>query len=84
MTKSPSHPDSFVRRHIGPSPDDIESMLEELGYGDLSELSKSIVPASILSDKILEIPPSLSEFGVNSRLKSLASKNKLFKNFVGH
>jgi len=84
MTKSTSHPDSFVRRHIGPSPDDIESMLEELGYRNLSELSKSIVPASILSDKILEIPPSLSEFGVNSRLKSLASKNKLFKNFLGH
>jgi len=84
MTESPSHPDSFVRRHIGPSPNDIQSMLEGLGYRHLSELSKSVVPASILSDKILEIPSPLSEFEANSRLKSLASKNKIFKNFLGH
>jgi len=84
MTESPSHPDSFVRRHIGPSPNDIQSMLEGLGYRHLSELSKSVVPASILSDKILEIPSPLSEFEAKSRLKSLASKNKIFKNFLGH
>ena len=84
MTESPSHPDSFVRRHIGPSPNDIQSMLEGLGYRHLSDLSKSVVPASILSDKILEIPYPLSEFEANSRLKSLASKNKIFKNFLGH
>jgi len=84
MTESPSHPDSFVRRHIGPSPNDIQSMLEGLGYRHLSDLSKSVVPASILSDKILEIPSPLSEFEANSRLKSLASKNKIFKNFLGH
>jgi len=59
-------------------------MLEGLGYRHLSELSKSVVPASILSDKILEIPYPLSEFEANSRLKSLASKNKIFKNFLGH
>jgi glycine dehydrogenase len=59
-------------------------MLEGLGYRHLSELSKSVVPASILSDKILEIPSPLSEFEANSRLKSLASKNKIFKNFLGH
>jgi len=59
-------------------------MLEGLGYRHLSELSKSVVPASILSDKILEIPSPLSEFEAKSRLKSLASKNKIFKNFLGH
>ena len=45
MSESPTHPDTFVRRHIGPSPDDIQFMLKELGYKDLSDISKSIVPS---------------------------------------
>ena len=84
MSESPTHPDTFVRRHIGPSPDDIQFMLKELGYKDLSDISKSIVPSSILYTGKLDIPKSLSESEVISKLKILSSNNKIFKNFLGH
>ena len=84
MTEPSTHPDSFVRRHIGPSPADIQFMLKELGYNDLSDISKSIVPPSILSQEKLNIPDSLSESEVISKLKFLSSNNKMFKNFLGH
>ena len=52
MSKSYTHPDNFVRRHIGPAPADINVMLKELGYTDLSSFSKAIVPQSILNDSL--------------------------------
>ena len=84
MTESSTHPDSFARRHIGPSPDDTQFMLKELGYNSLSDISKSVVPPSILSKEKLDIPASLSESEVISKLKRLSSSNKIFKNFLGH
>ncbi len=84
MTESSTHPDSFVRRHIGPSPEDIQFMLKELGYNNLSDISKSIVPSSILSQEKLSIPDPLSESEVISKLKKLSLDNKIFKNFLGH
>tara|TARA_B100000686_G_scaffold27124_1_gene26622 strand:+ start:726 stop:3533 length:2808 start_codon:yes stop_codon:yes gene_type:complete len=84
MTESSTHPDSFVRRHIGPSPEDIQFMLKELGYNNLSDISKSTVPSSILSQEKLSIPDPLSESEVISKLKKLSLDNKIFKNFLGH
>jgi len=84
MTESSTHPDSFVRRHIGPSPEDIQFMLKDLGYKNLSDISKSIVPSSILSQEKLSIPDPLSESEVISKLKKMSSDNKIFKNFLGH
>ena len=61
MTESYSHPDRFVRRHIGPAPTDIQLMLETLGHDNLSDLSSSILPDSILLSEMLDIPDPLSE-----------------------
>ena len=82
MSKSHTHPDNFVRRHIGPAPADINVMLKELGYTDLSSFSKAIIPQSILNDKLLAIPKSLSESEALLRLKTLASENKIFRNYL--
>ena len=84
MTNSHPHPDNFVRRHIGPSPEDIKSMLKELGHSDLLSFSKSIIPNSIINNNPLSIPPALSEAEVISKLREMASENKLFKNYLGH
>ena len=59
-------------------------MLETLGHSNLSELSNSIVPASILQSKTLDIPEALSEADALSKLKLLASRNQIFKNYLGH
>ena len=84
MSKSHSHPDNFVRRHIGPAPSDINSMLKEMGYNDLSSFSDAIVPTSIGSNTSLSLPEALSESEAIMKLKALASENKLFKNYLGH
>ncbi|PYL56747.1 MAG: hypothetical protein DMF31_11945, partial [Verrucomicrobia bacterium] len=36
--------DSFARRHIGPSEEEVRSMLSELGYEDLDSLIDATVP----------------------------------------
>ena len=77
MAESYTHPDRFVRRHIGPAPADIQSMLKELDHSNLSGFSSSIVPDSILHTETMNIPEPLSESEVLSKLKSLASKRFL-------
>jgi len=84
MSDPYSHPDNFVRRHIGPAPTDISSMLKELGHNNLSDFSNSIIPQSILNKDILDIPKALSESEALAKLKKTAEKNKLFKNYLGH
>ena len=84
MSDSYSHPDIFVRRHIGPAPADISSMLKELGHSDLSDFSNSIIPQSIINTNPLDIPKALSESEAISKLKQTSEKNKLFKNYLGH
>ena len=84
MTKLHPHPDTFVRRHIGPSSAEIASMLEYLGFKNLSDFSNSIVPDAIREQSSLNIPNALSEPEAISKLNSLASGNKVFKNYLGH
>ncbi|MCA9764620.1 MAG: hypothetical protein KC544_15975, partial [Gemmatimonadetes bacterium] len=47
----------FATRHIGPRPDEIASMLGELGYDDLDAFIADIVPASIALDRPLALEP---------------------------
>ncbi len=39
--------DSFVSRHIGPSPDEQRAMLEALGYASLDEFIDAVIPEKI-------------------------------------
>ena len=77
-----SHPDTFVRRHIGPSPTEINEMLETLGYDNLSDFTDAIIPDSISMDEKLNLPPESSESETLSRLKNISETNKLFKNYL--
>ena len=84
MTKPISHPDKFVRRHIGPAQEDIASMLNTLGFDDLSKFSDSIIPSTISTDNKLKIPESLSESEALEELEKISMKNKIHKNYLGH
>jgi glycine dehydrogenase len=44
---------------------------------------EKVVPASILSDKALDLNESRTEAEVLSELKAIATKNKVFKSFIG-
>lgn len=82
--KESIHPDRFLNRHIGPSSVDIEEMLTYLGFKTLSDFSKSIIPNAIISHNKMNIPSAISESEALIKLHSLASKNIVNKNFLGH
>ena len=75
--------DSFIARHIGPSLTDQQAMLSVLKRKSLDALIDEVVPASIRSSAALALPPAASEPEVLARIKVMAQKNKVFKNFLG-
>lgn len=75
--------DGFIRRHIGPSETEVTDMLGSLGFASLDELTNSTVPADIRSDHELDIPSPRGEAEFLSALKTIAGKNKVYRNCIG-
>ncbi len=73
----------FADRHIGPDEDETASMLKTIGLSSLDELIDKTVPASIRMDKPLKTGDPVSEFEYLKELKTIASKNKVFKSYIG-
>ena len=73
----------FIQRHIGPSLDEQNIMLKELGYQDLDELIKDTVPEKILLKDDLDIGDPNSEYKALRKLKNIAKKNKVYSSFIG-
>ncbi len=74
---------SFLHRHIGPRPTDALTMLNVIGVQSLDQLITETIPASILTNKKLNLPDALSEFEYLREMKNFASKNKVFKSYIG-
>ena len=64
--------DAFVRRHIGPSPEEQRQMLAALGVSSLAELTEAAVPLNLRLRQPLQLPPPLTEPGALAALKALA------------
>src|SRR5438094_481228 len=75
--------DSFARRHIGPSEEEVRSMLSELGYEDLDSLIDATVPKNIRSDRQLNLPAAKSETDALAELRTIANRNKVARSFIG-
>ena len=73
----------FVRRHIGPSPRDIETMLGTVGAASLTALMDETLPASIRQQAPLELGTPLSEVEALARMANLAKKNTIFTSLIG-
>lgn len=73
----------FVARHIGPSAQDIDTMLQTVGYKDLEEVARAVVPKNIFQSEELKLPESLSEDQMLMELRSMAKKNQVYKNYLG-
>lgn len=78
-----NYTDRFTNRHIGPSEDEITAMLERLGVGSLDELVAQTIPDSIRTPEPLDLPPALSEHDLLERARDLASRNRIFRSFIG-
>ena len=90
--------DTFPRRHIGPSTEAADQMLQALDppAKSLDEFVQQVLPADILSSKDLKIEGPVSETGsvptseggysesqLIARLKEIASENKVYKSYIG-
>ena len=75
--------DIFKNRHIGPRENDLQEMLKVINADSLDKLIDETVPQNIKLDKPLELENPLSEYQLINRLKSIASKNKVFKSYIG-
>ncbi len=73
----------FIQRHIGPSIEEQDIMLKELGYKNLDELIKNTVPENILSKDDLDIGDPNSEYKALRKLKNISKKNKVYSSFIG-
>ncbi|TGK02912.1 glycine dehydrogenase (aminomethyl-transferring) [Leptospira langatensis] len=75
--------DTFPRRHIGPDPDQTRDMLSSLGLASLDELVSKSVPEGIRLSQPLDLPQASTERRILEDLKKIASKNKLFRSYIG-
>lgn len=90
--------DTFPRRHIGPSATSAEEMLQTLDppVSSLDEFVKQVLPPSILSSSDLKVEGPMPESGsvatseggysesqLISRLREIASENKVYKSYIG-
>ena len=75
--------DSFERRHIGLSAQDIEAMLSVVGAKSMDELIAQTLPATIRRSAPLPLAPALSETEALARLRELAAKNEVFTSLIG-
>ena len=75
--------DRFAARHIGVTPQQIQQMLDVLGISSIEELIDQTVPAAIRFNRSLKLPEALTESGALGKLKAIASKNQVFRSFIG-
>jgi glycine dehydrogenase len=75
--------DSFSYRHIGPRSQDVKHMLDKIGYASLDELIDATIPSSIRLKKPLNLPDAMREDEYATHISELASKNKVFRSYIG-
>ncbi len=71
------------RRHIGPSPEEMEEMLKVVGVKSLDQLIDETVPGDIRQSEPLDFGRALSERGALDRLRETADKNRALTSLIG-
>jgi len=73
----------FVRRHIGPRPQDIAAMLDAIGAASLDDLLAQAVPDSIREGNTLPLASTYTEHEAQNYLRAVARKNVQKKSLIG-
>ncbi|MFI6317856.1 aminomethyl-transferring glycine dehydrogenase [Nonomuraea sp. NPDC050556] len=74
---------SFATRHIGPSDDEQQRMLEAVGFESVADLVAVAVPEAIRAKDQLKLPPAASEVEAIAELRALADRNKVMTSMIG-
>jgi glycine dehydrogenase len=73
----------FIGRHIGPRDDEIRDMLGTLKLDSLGALIDDATPASIRSERPLELDAARNEAQVLQRLRTMADRNTVNHSLIG-
>ncbi|MEJ2804475.1 aminomethyl-transferring glycine dehydrogenase [Comamonadaceae bacterium PP-2] len=73
----------FIARHIGIDTDDERRMLTAVGSASRRALIEGIVPADIQREQAMVLPPAVTEAAALAELRAIASRNKVYKSFIG-
>ncbi len=71
------------RRHIGPSPKEMDDMFDVLGVSDLADLIDQTIPESIRQNQPLDFGKPLSERELMRHMRVTAAKNKVLTSLIG-
>src|ERR1700741_110025 len=74
---------SFAPRHIGPSPRDVQAMLDAVGATSLDALMGETLPSSIREKAPLDFGRALSETEALAHMSELAAENAVFPSLIG-
>ncbi len=75
--------EKFESRHIGPDAHQVEEMLKVIKAPSIDALIDQTIPAGIRLKKPLSLAPAKSEYQFLQEFKAIASKNKVYKSFIG-
>ena len=75
--------DTFERRHTGSSDADVAAMLQVVNHASVDALVDIAVPANIRLKRPLRLPAAASETSALAELRAIASRNKIFRSFIG-
>ena len=75
--------ESFIRRHIGPGPEDIAAMLQAVGAESLHALIDEAVPGVIRDTTPLPLGEPATEADALLRISELASRNLVAGSLIG-
>ena len=73
----------FIGRHIGPADNELQPMLAAVGVDSLDALIDEVVPPRIRQSDPLQLPAARSETDVLAELKRVASRNKVYRSYIG-
>ena len=83
MQINPNHKDEFVYRHNSSMKHDTKAMLDIVGVTSVDQLIDETIPAHIRLKQRMNLPEPMTEVELLAMLSEIASKNKIYKNFIG-
>ncbi|HET9271970.1 MAG TPA: aminomethyl-transferring glycine dehydrogenase, partial [Vicinamibacterales bacterium] len=83
VTASSNSEPGFAARHIGPNAAEQAEMLATVGASSLDALLDEAIPPAIRRRDPLPLPPAEREHDYLARLWTVASKNQVFRSFIG-
>lgn len=74
--------DNYTSRHIGPSVEETQTMLQAVGFASVADLMASVLPKDIVRAPMPETA-ALSEKEALAHFRGIMSKNKVLKSLIG-